>query len=470
MIYRYLSLPCLLVVLAVLWSPFAFAQLEEQEIDNIPDKSDTSSFTSYGNRTGANGSRRNNPDCPVGVSNSCDQVTQGPTVRRRTGARTSRRIRIRETAASGLPPTSETRFEQDEVIVRFRLASSRQSRRNIINSLRLIHLDVDTFFLPGVTVHRYGLPAGADVRSTIAALEQSGAVVNAQPNYIYTLQQEQSSGKLQQFANTRINLAAAHETTDGDAVRIAIIDTAVDAGHVELKSASVNLFDVSDSSDKNVDPHGTAIAGILAANGKLTGVAPGARLIGIAAFSKNSSGNVAGNTWTILDALNIALEQKAEILNLSFAGPFDPLMKQSFEGAERRNMISVAAAGNEGPDADELFPAAYQTVVAVTATNSMDAIYEDANQGDYVELAAPGVGVLVLSSNSGFRSASGTSMATAYVSGVLALTRAANPQLDILSLRELLARNSVDVGEKGRDPVFGAGIPDAAMMVAPLTN
>lgn len=321
----------------------------------------------------------------------------------------------------------------------------------------------------GVTVHRYRLPSGTDVRTAIAQLESSAAVVNAQPNYLYTLQQSVGGGKLPQFGNDKVGLSDAHAKTRGRNTRIAVIDTAVDGTHAELLNTHILSFDVTDDGS-NIDPHGTSIAGILVADAKLTGVAPAAEIVSIAAFSKNALGKTLGNTWTILDATNVANKQKVDILNLSFAGPADPLLRRAMEGAKKRNILPIAAAGNDGPEAATLFPAGYEAVIAVTATDTENKVYSNANVGDHLDIAAPGVGLLVLGNSSGFRTASGTSLATAYISGIAALTLSANPEADYATLRALLENSTTDLGKPGKDSVFGAGIPSAAAAIGGLAN
>lgn len=377
--------------------------------------------------------------------------------------------RIVESAPSGLPPEEETRLIDDEVIVRFRLSSTAGSRNRAIAGLGMTHLEARTFFLAGVTVHRYRLRTGIGVRDAITRLEASAAVVNAQPNYLYRLQQSDGDGKLSQFGNEKVDLGDAHARTRGRDIRIAIIDTAIDATHPEFSGATLASFDVADDVG-NVDPHGTSIAGILAADAKLTGVAPEAEILGIAAFHKDASGAFSGNTWTILEATNVAHEHDAHILNMSFAGPPDPLLARAMDGARKRDIIPVAAAGNDGPGAAPLYPAAYETVIAVTATDAGDAVYARANTGDHVDLAAPGVDLLVLGTSSGYRTSSGTSMATAYVSGIAALALSANPGAGYTAVRAMLENSATDLGAQGRDRVFGAGLPSAVAVLDGLTN
>ena len=133
-------------------------------------------------------------------------------------------------------------------------------------------------------------------------------------------------------------------------------------------------------------------------------------------------------------------------------------------------MIPVAAAGNEGPGAATLYPAGYDTVVSVTATDSQNAVYAKANTGGHIDFAAPGVDLLVLGNGSAFRMTSGTSMATAYISGIVALTLSANLGADIALLRSLLENSATDLGLPGKDSVYVDGLPRAPAAIGGLLN
>ncbi|MEM7597010.1 MAG: S8 family serine peptidase [Pseudomonadota bacterium] len=394
-------------------------------------------------------------------------TTPQPAPRQTTQPRAPRVII--ETAPSGLPPEGETRFVPDELIVRFQFSSTNASRNQAIRGLGMSHRGVRTFVLPNVTVHLYQLPPGLSVREAITRLEASAAVVNAQPNYLYAVQQSDTAGKLPQFGNAKVELAQAHARTTGANTRIAVIDTAVDTAHSEFANTRMSSFDATDGAS-NVDAHGTSVAGILAANGKLTGVAPDAEIISIAAFSTDASGQTHGDTWTIMNAFNIAHDQGVHILNMSFSGPRDPLFERAMKGAQKANMLPVAAAGNEGPEAATLYPAGYDTVLSVTAIDSDNTVYAQANAGDHIDFAAPGVDLLVLGNTSGFRTQSGTSMATAYVSGIAALTLSANPGADDALIRSMLENSAIDLGDPGKDGLYGHGLPSAAAATSGLLN
>ena len=147
---------------------------------------------------------------------------------------------------------------------------------------------------------------------------------------------------------------------------------------------------------------------------------------------------------------------------MSFAGPKDALLTRALAAAHGRGLILVAAAGNAGPKSPPLYPAADPNVIAVTATDADDKVFDQANRGGYVAVAAPGVDVLVAGPGDGYAFTSGTSVAAAHVSGVVALMLEREPTLSADAVRSALVASARDLGAKGRDQVFGAGEADAA--------
>jgi subtilisin family serine protease len=147
-------------------------------------------------------------------------------------------------------------------------------------------------------------------------------------------------------------------------------------------------------------------------------------------------------------------------------------MHEMLAAAHRNGMVLVAAAGNNGPQAPEAYPAAYPEVIAVTATDIDDKLFDGANQGRYVSVAAPGVDVLVAAPNGGYDFTTGTSVATAHVSGLAALLLERDPVLTPDAVRAILMRTARDLGPAGRDDQFGAGLVDAyeaLLTLAPAT-
>ena len=394
------------------------------------------------------------------VSNST--AAQAPAARR-----TVRRFVPRESAPSGLPAAGETRFLNDRVIVRYQLNAPRSRMDALIRRLgNLRHIEARTFVLAGVTVHRYEIVDGRPVSEVITALEADPTVVNAQPNYVYEPTQAAGAAAASpQYALDRLTIADAHALSTGEGVPVAVIDSQIDAAHTELQDLVFEARDATGEAGSDADAHGTSIAGVIAARGTLTGIAPKVRLVGIRAFLPNGEGTSTSTTWRVAAALDEAHDAQARVVNMSFAGPQDPLVGRSVAGGVRRGMIGVAAAGNGGPQAAPLYPAAYPGVIAVTAVDKDDAIYDHANRGDYIALAAPGVDILAPVPGNGYNVTSGTSLAAAHVSGLAALVLARAPALTAGEVVDILTASASDLGSPGRDAVFGAGLPDALMAV-----
>src|SRR5262249_54124186 len=145
-----------------------------------------------------------------------------------------------------------------------------------------------------------------------------------------------------------------------------------------------------------------------------------------------------GTTFNILKGIDWAAAQGARVINMSFAGPADPRMREALQKANARGIVLVAAAGNAGPKSPPLYPGADTGVIAVTATNADDALFSGANRGSYITVAAPGVDVLAPAPQSAYQFTTGTSVAAAEVSGVVALMLERNPSLTPAEVRKIL--------------------------------
>lgn len=246
------------------------------------------------------------------------------------------------------------------------------------------------------------------------------------------------------------------------AVRIGLLDSAVDPIPALRSAALVQRSFLGPRERAASRAHGTAIASILIgddAGAQFAGVARGAALYAaeVVRMDRREITNVAlllrGSDWL--------LGEGVAVINASLGGPPNRLLREWLTLLTQRGVALVAAAGNSGPQALPVFPAAYREAVAVTATDLNDRIYSQANQGSYVDLSAPGVDVWVPAGRSG-RYVSGTSFAAALVSGAVARALALNGQaMDVHALESALCRGALDLGTAGRDPVFGCGLLQA---------
>jgi subtilisin family serine protease len=146
---------------------------------------------------------------------------------------------------------------------------------------------------------------------------------------------------------------------------------------------------------------------------------------------------------------------------MSFAGPKDPLLERAIGALKGRDVVMVAAAGNAGTKSPPLYPAANPNVIAVSATDSQDRLFEASNRGGYIALTAPGADIFLPAPDNKYQMTSGTSFSAAYVSGLAALMLERNPALKPDDVRAILMRTARDLGSPGRDDLFGAGEADA---------
>ena len=202
------------------------------------------------------------------------------------------------------------------------------------------------------------------------------------------------------------------------------------------------------------------MTGAIVAHRRLLGVAPGARILAVHAFSPDQQNSAQATTQHVLAGIDWAIEKGARIINMSFAGPYDPMLQLALKKAHDKGIVLIAAAGNAGPRSQPLYPAADENVIAVTAIDADDRLLPQANQGPHIALAAPGVGVLEPAANAGYQLTTGTSVAAAHVSGVAALIIERKPDIDFAALEKILFSTAKDLGPKGRDSQFGFGLVD----------
>lgn len=240
-------------------------------------------------------------------------------------------------------------------------------------------------------------------------------------------------------ANVRaLDVAEAHRLSRGMGIRVAIIDTGVDTQHPDLVGRTLltrNYID-SDAVAFRADRHGTQVAGLIAASANngigIVGVAPEVKLMAFkACWQANASVSGRCNSFTLAQALADALSAKAQVINLSLVGPGDPLLSALVEKATESGVIVVGAVSD---DPRMNFPAKLPHVLAVGEA-------ETSGQGaDF--LMAPAEDIVTLVPNGHYDFASGSSLAAAQVTGVVALLLARNQKLGIEQLRQLLAKST----------------------------
>jgi minor extracellular protease Epr len=275
---------------------------------------------------------------------------------------------------------------------------------------------------------------------------------------------EVQSSQIIDWGVSDVNAPSAWNNSTGIGIKIAIVDTGISKKHLDLDVAGgANL--IGDAHNKKWDDdngHGTHVAGIIGACNNSIGV------VGVAYDSElyavkvlDSSGN--GQISDVIEGIEWAVENDMDIISLSMGtATYSQAFEDACDFAYSSDVLLVAAAGNSGDGDlttnDVEYPAKFDSVIAVSAIDSNDIAPIWSSDGAEVELSAPGVSIYSTFLNDGYATESGTSMATPFVSGVAALVKSENPSLNSSELRSLLCSNAIDLGDTGRDSVYGFGL------------
>ncbi len=268
------------------------------------------------------------------------------------------------------------------------------------------------------------------------------------------------------YAQHLLRLAQAWDVTEGDEVIIAIVDSGINLQHPEFSDRLVPGYDFVNKDDDPSDDlgHGTHVAGIAGAglNGIGTvGVCPQCKLMPVKVLNANNSGN-----WgNVAAGILYAVDHGAQVINLSLGATISSMTLVEAVGyAQDHNVVVVAAAGNRAQE-EPFYPAALPTVIAVGGTDKSDGHWQTSSYGDFVDVCAPAVSIYStyysLQDTSGYAYMSGTSMASPFVSGLAGLLLSRRPDLTVAELTDLLTSTAVDLGDPGKDKLFGYGRVDA---------
>lgn len=278
---------------------------------------------------------------------------------------------------------------------------------------------------------------GASRESVLERVRADTSVLIAQPLNEF---ESTASGyddpyaKLQENIRT-LRIEDAHRVSRGEGIRIAVIDTGIDSEHPDLSGRVeiVGNYVDDDPEALRSDRHGTQVAGLIGAaanNGVgIVGVAPGARVLGFkACWHEETTKAGRCNSFTLAQALAGAIAARANIINLSLIGPADPLLEALVEHALAARIVVIGAAGSA--PRTQSFPAGVKGVLAVTESET--------ELADAALLRAPGRDIVTLVPQGHYDFASGSSLATAQVSGVAALLLARNRRLSATDVGRIL--------------------------------
>ncbi|WP_319507695.1 S8 family serine peptidase [uncultured Methanolobus sp.] len=289
----------------------------------------------------------------------------------------------------------------------------------------------------------------------------------------------QITGETIPWGINRVNAPATQALGfTGSSVKVAVIDTGVDYNHPDLAANYLGGYDYVNDDTNPMDDHshGTHVAGtVLGIDNDIgvLGVAPNAGFYALKAA--DASGYCSYSD--IIASINWAMNNDADVITMSLGGSYSSTLKAACDNAYNSGVVLVGAAGNSGGAV--IYPAGFDSVIAVSATDSNNVKASWSSYGPEVELAAPGVSIYSTMPGSSYGYKSGTSMATPHVTGVVALllsTDVSGTNLDFdkdgtwdpAEVRARLQSTATDIGVSGQDDYYGYGLVNALAAVSDL--
>lgn len=312
----------------------------------------------------------------------------------------------------------------------------------------------------GLVISVIRVPEGVNTAATLKNLRKAAPKLLVDSQHRLSLQGDESKHYGTKLIGWR---PAAH--SGGAGMRIGLVDTAVETAHPALRGQSITTRSFVTTGIPQAPPaHGTAIASLLVANPEqknFVGLLPGARLYAANVFRARGKRDIDTTAEWVVLALDWLASQRVQVINLSLGGPRNLLLEVAVGKLLQRGVVIVAAAGNAGPKAAPIYPAAQKGVIAVTAVDAEYNVYPRANRGNYISLAAPGVDVWAAKPGGAGAYVSGTSYAVPFVTASLVAAKMAKPKSSWRALRTKLQRQARDLGPPGKDAVFGWGLVQA---------
>jgi thermitase len=318
-----------------------------------------------------------------------------------------------------------------------------------------------------IDVLQLAVPNGK-VADAVASLSDCPGVSYAEPDYIATMADTVPNDTFwaNQYGLVAIRAPQGWDKNTGStSVTIAIVDSGVDLTHADLAGKIVPGYDFVnlDNIPQDDNGHGTHVAGIAAAltnNGiGVAGVSWGARIMPVKVLDASGAGSISNVALGII----WAAENGAEVINISLGcGPLScPTSPQVLEDAVNfaygKGATLVAAAGNGGTNF-VFYPARFPHVIAVAATDQLNDHWAQSNFGPEVDVSAPGAGIYSTYRGNIYRYLDGTSMSTAFVSGLAAILRGLPTYISPDQIANNIEATALDLGAPGRDDLFGAGL------------
>ena len=319
--------------------------------------------------------------------------------------------------------------------------------------------------LSGLSLNLYRIrtPKAMSVPKAKSVLKRKFRRLNVDANHTFDVAAVAQAGD-----DESLQLARRKSGPDGcgKGLKIGMIDGPIDLKHAALKGRKIRYRSfIGKSARKASAVHGTAIAALFVGGqpkARLGGLVPGADLKVANVLERDKAGNTIARASTIVQAIDWLAQQGVKVVNVSLTGANNQALRAAVIKARSKGLIMVAAAGNWGNDKIAAYPAAYSQVISVTAVGRKKTVYSQANKGPYIDFAAQGIRVWTAKPGRGGHYQNGTSLAAPVIAAHAAVEISRGTKANPNDVRKALRRLAVDLGQKGKDKVYGWGLIDRA--------
>ncbi len=311
------------------------------------------------------------------------------------------------------------------------------------------HLDVDEkTVLKSLNRIMVVSSTAKDAAKIAEALKNESGVYNSQPNYVFTTMDRQDPLSPMQNLASMLNLQEVHGKVSGKNVAVAVVDTGVEVEHEDLRSRIVGYQNFISGSVYQGEIHGTAVAGIIGAdkneNG-IVGIAPDVSLLALRACRQVSKMSAMGECFStsLVRSLDAAISAKVDVVNLSLGAYVnDTLLSVMIDSGHKKGIVFAAPVGNDPTAENIAFPASHDKVISVAGLDELGNPLPNKQLASMADAVAPATHLFVTTPGNSYNFIDGTSLASASISGIIAL-----------SMEKKIARNSPCL------PRFNSAVP-----------
>lgn len=362
-------------------------------------------------------------------------------------------------------------FAENQILVNLPHTDS-EELENVISDMAqeysLIQVSSWPIAMLGIHCYVFAVKDNVSPGLVVSRLQLDPRVESAQPMYTFEVMATKYDDpylKLQHGVQS-LHVEGAHRYATGKGVNVAVIDSGVDINHLDLHDRIIKNKNFVSKNELQGEIHGTAVTGVIAAKAGnqegIVGIAPDVNILALKACwqKKQGNGEAVCSSFTLAKAINFALKEKANVINMSLSGPNDPLLTRLIEKALDLGVVVVAAKNDKNNK--YTFPASVPGVIGVSG----DKLSPATRRASGI-LPAPGRDILTTIPKDSYDFLSGSSLAAAHITGIISLLLEQRPELSQQQIQQLLHK-AIRVDNNSLAPQKGMAVVDACKAITSL--